>query len=390
MSIRAKLTIAIAISMAALALATGSLVRVTEQRGVRIAAEQAIASAGASFAALERADIEKLDATLRALSTEPALADAFEARQRDRLVAAASPVFSLLRQNHGITRMYFMEPEPSRKVFLRVHKRDEYGDVVHRTTLSRAIDTLSFGAGKEFGLNAFALRVVRPWYGRDGALIGFVELAEEMDHFVARLKQQTGDEYGLMIEKVFLDRDSWEKTRVGKRDNWDDRARSVLVSATVEDESELIFDGDVSSVPDAGLYVDEDVHDGKVFIHGIVPVKDAAGRRVGGLFVLHDITALHASMERGLRGIYLMLAGLALVLTLLLVALVNGVVLRRLQRMAKELDILGGRFSVGDYDVRVPRPTGKDEVGHFEAALGAFVQRVIELLREAGRGKKAG
>jgi HAMP domain-containing protein len=390
MSIRAKLTVAIATAMAALAIATGALVRLAEQRDLRIASEQAVAAAGHSFAALERADVEKLDATLRALSADPALVGAFEARDRAKLLFAAAPVFSLLRQNHGITHMYFIEPEPSRKVFLRVHKREEFGDVVHRATLTRAIDTLSFGAGKEFGQNAFALRVVRPWYGQDGALVGFVELAEEMDHFVARLKQQTGDEYGLIIEKVFLDRAAWVKAQAGKRSNWDDRARSVVVSATVADESELIYDGDMSSVPDQGLLLDEDTHDGKVFVHGIVPVKDAAGRRVGGLFVLHDITALHASMEQGLRGIYATLAVLAALLTFLLVAVVERVVLRRIERMAHELEVLSGRIAVGDFDVRVPRPSGADELGRTEEALGAFVQRTIEVLKDAGRGKKVG
>jgi HAMP domain-containing protein len=388
MSIRAKLTVAIAASMITLAVATGVLVRVAEQRAVRVAAEQAIAGAGASFAALERADVEKLDATLRALSTDEALVEAFARRDRARLLATAGPVFSLLRQNHGITHMYFIEPE--RRTFLRVHRKDEFGDVVHRATLTRAIDTLSFGAGKEFGTNAFALRVVRPWYGRDGSLVGFVELAEEMDHFVARLKQQTGDDYGLMIEKVFVDRSSWARTREGKRNNWDDRARSLMVNATVADERELVFDGDMSSVPDAGLYLDEDQHDAKVVVRGLVPVKDAAGRRVGGLFVLHDISALHASMDHALRSLYGVLAVLAAVLTFFLVTLVNGVVLRRLARMAHELDVVAGRFAVGDHDVRVPRPTGDDEVGRLEAAQGAFVSRMIELLKEAGRGKKVG
>jgi HAMP domain-containing protein len=387
MSIRAKLTLAIAASMAVLALATGVLIRMAERRAVRIASEQAIAGAGRSFAALEHADIEKLDATLRALSAHGPLADAFEKRERARLHAAAAPIFELLRENHGITQWSFIEPEPSRKVLLRVHDRDDFGDVIHRATLSRAIDSLSFGAGKEFGQNGWVLRVVRPWYGRDGSLVGFAELAEEMDHFVARLKQQTGDDYGLLVEKVFLDRGAWARTRAGRRNNWEDRARSVLVNGTVSNEAELIFDGDMSSVPDEGLYLSEDEHEGKVFVHGIVPVKDSAGRRVGGLIVLHDVTALHAIMEQGLRGIYAVLAVLAVVLTLLLVALVNGVVLKRLERMARELDVVTGRFSVGDLDVRVPKAVARDEMGHYEAALGAFVQRMIELLREAARKK---
>lgn len=390
MSIRAKLTLAIALSVVVVAGATGALVRVSEDRALRIAAEQSIAATGASFTALERADVEKLDATLRALSADAPLVAAFEARDRAKLLAVAQPVFSLLRENHGISHMYFIEPEPSQRVFLRVHRPDQYGDVVRRVTYNQAVDTLVRGAGTEFGPNGwFALRVVRPWYGRDGALIGFVELGEEMDQFVARLKQQTGDDYGLTIEKSYLERSQWANGREGKRNNWDDRPRSVMVSATIPDDRELVYDGDMSSVPDAGLFLDEDEHNGKVFVHGILPVKDAAGRRVGGLFVLHDVTALHAAMDHALRGIYAALAVLAVALAYLLVTLVDRVVLRRLQRMAHELEILDGRLAVGDLDVRVPRPSGKDEVGRFEAALGEFVQRVIALIREAGR-KKSG
>lgn len=387
MSIRAKLALAIAASMAALAVATAALVRTTGERSVRAAAEQAIAGAGADFAALERSDVEKLDATLRALSGHPALVDAFAARDRARLRAAAAPVFTELRQNHDITHMYFLEPDPSRKVFLRVHKPAQFGDVVHRTTLSRAIDTLSIGAGKELGQNAFALRVVRPWYSRDGSLVGYVELAEEIDHFVGRLKHATGDEYGLLVEKVFLDRQAWARSRAGKRNNWDDRPRTVVVSATGEDESLMAFDGDVSSVPDHGLVLGEERRGEKSFARGLVPVKDAAGRRVGGLFVLHDITPQRASMAKALTRIYLVLAALAAVIGFVLLTAVDHLVLRRIARIGRDLDVVTGRFSVGDYDVRVPKASGPDEVGRLEATLGAFVARVVEVVREATRSR---
>jgi HAMP domain-containing protein len=385
LSIRAKLMGAIAASMAALALATGALVRASGERALLIAAQQAIAGAGQDFAALERSDIEKLDATLRALGGYPALADAFAARDRAKLLALAAPIFSGLRQNHDITHMYFIEPDPSRKVLLRVHRPDQFGDVVRRATLNRAIDSLAIGAGKELGENAFALRVVRPWYGRDGALVGFAELAEEIDHFVARLKQESGDDYGLLIEKVFLDKQAWARSRIGKRNNWDDRPRSVVVNTTTPDEGIVGFDGDVSSIPDDGLVLDEQQRGGKILVRGIVPVRDAAGRRVGGLFVLHDVTQLHASMEEARRGLYLVIAGVAALLALLLIALVNRVVFRRLDLLSRELDVVSGRFAVGDLEVRIPKAREKDELGRYEDALGAFVQRVVGILKEAGR-----
>jgi HAMP domain-containing protein len=387
MSIRAKLVIAITLGVAALAIAAGALLRTAGERSVRIAAEQAIAGAALDLAALERAEIEKLDATLRALSFQPALADAFAARDRGRLLAAAAPMFAELRQNHDITHMYFIEPDPSRKVFLRVHRPEQHGDVVHRATLTHAIDTLAVGAGKELGQNAFALRVVRPWYRRDGSLAGYVELGEEIDHFVAKLKQQTGDDYGLLVEKAFLDRQAWARARAGRRNNWDDRPRSVVVNATVTDDGVFVFDGDVSSLPDRGMLLGQEHRDGRTQAHGIVAVKDAAGRRVGGLFVLHDVTPLHAAIASALRDIYLVLAGLAVALSALLVALVDWVVLRRLGRMGRELEVLSGRFAVGDLEVRVPRATGRDEVGRLEEALGAFVERAVALLKDPGRGR---
>ncbi len=66
--------------------------------------------------------------------------------------------------------------------------------MVDRATLTKAIETKGLGAGKELGKTAFALRVVRPWFGQDGKLLGYLELGEEIDHFLGRMKAQTGDD----------------------------------------------------------------------------------------------------------------------------------------------------------------------------------------------------
>ncbi|HEX9399530.1 MAG TPA: cache domain-containing protein [Anaeromyxobacter sp.] len=385
MSIRAKLIVAIFASMVALALATGTFVRSAGERNVRISAEQAISSAGEAFAAMERADVEKLDATLGALSAHPGLSEAFAARDRPRLLSVAAPIFEELEAQHDITHFYFLEPEPSRTCFLRVHRPEQFGDVVTRATLTRAIASGALGAGKELGQTAFALRVVRPWYGRDRRLLGYVELGEEIDHFLVRMKAQTGDEYGLLVEKAFLDERAWAATREGRRNNWDDRPRTVVVDTTTPDEAIIDFEGDLSSVPERGLLLEEDEHDGRTFVRGIVPVKDAAGRRVGGLFVRHDISALHASSLEARRGIYLVLLAVAAVLAALLVRLVNGLVFRRLDRMVATMEGLSARLAAGDYDVVAPRATANDEIGRFEEFLGRFLQVVAGILKQLRR-----
>jgi hypothetical protein len=389
MSIRAKLTLAIVAGMLALAGATIALLRAAGERSVRIAAEQAIAAAGQAFAALERADVEKLDTTLRALSANPSLVDAFERRDRAKLTALSVPIFELLKSNHDVTQLYFIEPDPSRKVFLRAHKPSQFGDEVHRATLSRAIDTLAIGAGTELGQNAFALRVVRPWYGRDGDLIGFAELGEEIDHFLARMKAQTGDEYGLLVEKVFLDRKAWANVRQGQRNNWDDRPRTLVVNSTMPEEDVVGFDGDASSIPDHGLYLAEEERGDRTFVRGIVPMKDAAGRRVGGLVVLHDITRVHTAMHAARRGLFAVVLAVSALFGFLLVSLVDRAVLRGLERLRKEMDTLTGRLTAGDRELALPREaTPTDEVGRAEEAFGRFVQAVAGGLKQPGAGEK--
>jgi HAMP domain-containing protein len=383
MSIRAKLVVAIVASMAALALATAVLVHAAGERNVRIAADQAIAVAAQALAAAERADVEKLDATLRVLAAHPGLSEAFAARDRERLLALAAPTFSRLR-DHGVTHLYFIEPEPARTVFLRVHEPALHGDVVHRATLARAIESKDVGAGKELGLTAFALRVVRPWVGKDGATLGYLEVAEEIDHFLGHIKAQTGDDYALVVEKAYLDEEAWASARRGRTNDWGRRARTVVVDATDGDEPLEELDRSLASVPDRGLLLGEVWEDGRRVVRGIVPVKDAAGRRVGGLFVTHDISALRASMLAARRGLYALLALVAAVLAGLLVTLVNRLVVRRLDRMIATMEDVSARLARGDTAVAAPLPSSRDEIGRLEASLGRFVRAIAGLLRERG------
>jgi HAMP domain-containing protein len=383
-TIRAKIVVAIVASMVALAMAAGVLVHAAGERNVRIAAEQAIDAAGQALAAAERADVEKLDATLRALSVHPGLAEAFAARDRARLAALAQPVFAALRSD-DITHFYFIEPEPKRTCFLRVHRPAWSGDVVNRVTLARAIETRNVAAGKELGLTAFAIRVVRPWLAKDGNVLGYLELGEEIDQHLHRMKAQTGDDYAMVVEKRFLDEGAWASMRLGQRNDWNDRPRTVVVNSTTGDGTIAELGRDLASVPERGLLLDARARDGRVLVRGLVPVKDAGGRRVGGLFVLHDITALHESMLSARRNLYTALAIVAAVLAALLLALVNRLVLRRLERIMVAMEDVSARLADGNYDVVVPRPGAQDEIGRFERLFERFVATVAGLLKELTR-----
>lgn len=391
MSIQARLLGAVVLAAAVLGAASFTLVGKAGERSARAAAERAIADSARALAAMEQAEVEKLDAALHALAAHPGLADAFAARDRERLLALARPIFHGLEGRHDVTHWYFLEPAPARTVFLRVHAPAQHGDVVNRATLRRAIETRGRGAGKELGKTAFALRVVRSYHGRDGKLLGYMELAEEIDHFLGRMKAQTGDDYGLLVEKAFLDEREWAGARAaaGRRNDWADRARTVVVDRTGDDPSDVDFDGDLSAVPDDGRLLEERERDGRVLARGIVAVKDAAGRRVGGLFVVHDVTGIHEGTLEVRRSMAWIVAGVSVAFAILLLLLVNRLVFARLASLTARMEDLSARIAGGDYSARMPAVGARDEIGRFERMLGAFLEVVTGLLKELG-SRKAG
>ena len=251
----------------------------------RASVRAAVRRAGAAYAELERKEIERLGTLLDRLLVDPAFVRPFGARDRKALLAAARPEFERL-QAAGVTHWYFLEAEPSRACFLRVHAPALFGDVVHRDTLSQAIATHAVGAGKELGKTAFALRVVKPVLVK-GRLAGYMELGEEIDHFLGRMKAQTGDDYALLVDKARVDRE--ELARVLKEDRWNERQDVVVIDSTMWDESHVDL-----GVPLVRLSDDETVvrewKDGPAsFAGGAFPVRDAGQHVVGAVFVRHQL-----------------------------------------------------------------------------------------------------
>jgi HAMP domain-containing protein len=387
MTIKLKLILAIAACMLALAGITAGLVSVASERAVRFAAEQSVAAAGAGLGAMERADADKLDATLRALSAHPGLLAAFRARDRAAFLAVATPIFQDLQRTHGITHLYAHLPD--RTNFVRVHRPELFGDRIERTTLVTAATSGALAWGKELGATAFALRVVEPWVV-GGETIGYLELGEEMGHFLTRLNGQTRDGYALLVAKrdgagaPLLEREAWRAMRSRQQlpDDWDAFPDYVVVDDTARDPAALAGVR-LGALRPGGLLLAEVARGDQTFARGLVPVNDAAGRQVGGVVVLHDITQLHDSMLRARAGILITLLAVAILMALVMLALVQRLVFARLARMTSTLEDLGARLAGGEYDVGRLAPTGpKDEIGRFEEFFGSFLVVIGGLVKE--------
>jgi len=246
--------------------------------------EPEVRRAAASFADLEKADVAKLSRVLQQLVQDRTLLAPFAARDREKLLAAARPTFEIMKAQDQITHWYFIDADG--KAFLRVHKPEQFGDVIQRDTLKQAVATGDVGSGKELGKTAFALRVVRP-IRSGGKVVGYMELGDEIDHFFERMKQQTGDDFGLLVDKQHIDRA--ELARVRNDDRWDERPDVVLINSTMWDEKRIQLGMPLAKLPADGIYVGEWLEEGRSYVGGAFPVRNAADHVVGALFVRHQV-----------------------------------------------------------------------------------------------------
>lgn len=248
------------------------------------------------------ADAEGLGRAHSGLTRLDALLRPFAAGNKGELLAAARPVFDDIRQNHNITHMYFIKPDGT--VLLRVHKPEQAGDKLSRVTFTRAAATGKTASGLEMGKNFFSLRTVQP-VSFQGRPIGYMEVAEEVDHVFSQMKEINGSDVSLFLRDDFLAGKGAELAteKVGR----------FHILYPTEKQVTLQLAGKL--LPDLTYPLQEPVVEfvslqGKKFAVGIGPVKDAAGTTVGILFSHKNVSPVFASMWRGVLANTLMLAAI--------------------------------------------------------------------------------
>jgi hypothetical protein len=370
-SAETKLTLAlVCLSLLSGAVGAELISRGSEERVEAVGATLLSGSAEA-FRAQQEAEQEKLAATLDGLMAWRELQAAFEQRDRAGLLRLAAPVLETLRERDRITHWYFHEANGGRRVFLRVHRPDLFGDAVDRTTLRRATETGEVGAGLELGRTAFALRVVRPWTV-DGRLIGYMELAEEVDHFLTAMKERTGADYGLLVQKRFIDEKAWAAVLRPRVNSWNARPDVLVVDATDPADGLGSFSGEVGGLPESGRLLGELERSGRVAIRGLFPVADAAGRKVAALYVAHDFTAHHRAAVGGRRQAWTVMMALSVLAAALMVWLARRLVFRPLAHLRQRLErrVAGGAAAGAAGSLQT-----LDDLGRIEALLERALDR---------------
>jgi len=202
-------------------------------RNSRALATESVTGAQKLFTILEAREISKMTAVSETLIMNPQVRDAFAARDRSRLIELTAPLYSKLK-SEGITNWMFHTPEPDMAVFLRLHNPPKFGDHLNRFMDKEVVRTHAMVTGNELAKAGFAVRILRPVYDSHGGVTGYVEFGEEIGRFIHQMKSQTGDDYGLLLSKKFVDRQFWaDSSAVWKRrDNWDDNPNFVVADKT--------------------------------------------------------------------------------------------------------------------------------------------------------------
>ncbi len=372
-SLKFKLTVLIVLAMGINTLAIGAILKLTFDRNIQLLTRQTLKNARDVFNHLEKNSTRVLSSTLTALLENNDLRKIFITKNRKALLKKAAPLFEKFKNNYHITHWYFIYPETARpqvarRCFLRVHTPEKYNDIINRFTYRNAVKTKTYAAGKELGKTAFALRVVHPYY-QGNKLIGYMELGQEIDDFLSDMKKQTGADFALLVKKKYLDKGDWASVREtkGLQNNWDSMKDVLVVDNTYENESIYQYGNDIEKLPDEGKVLGYAKVEGQDFTRSIFPIYDAGHRKVGGIFVLYNITHIQESLKSAFLYSILSVAGISLILMLVIIVFLNKLILKRLGKVTRAVTLLVG----GDYETRI-EPSGDDEIGKFEKLFERF------------------
>jgi len=217
------------------------------------------------------------------------------------LLNATEPVFDNIKTRFGVTHLGFHDTGGVN--VLRVHDPSRHGDRIDRFTMHRAMRTQRAACGMELGsLDTFALRVVSPWF-IGGELVGYVELGMDIGRIAQSLKKTLNVELAFMINKEHLDRSRWEQgmRMLGKDNHWIEYPAFAVIDSTIAPIPEKLnrylamldhCDDERRLVGKVLTYMG-----GRSYYCGFIALHDAAGRDVGDIIVLKNITQGMASLE---------------------------------------------------------------------------------------------
>jgi PAS domain S-box-containing protein len=206
------------------------------------------------------------------------------------LLKNTEPIYARLREQRQITHLYFHQPD--RRVFLRAHQPESFGDLIKRQSLRHSAKTGEAGQGLEMGpLGTFTLRVVIPWR-QNGRLLGYLEMGQEVELLINTFFLQVGTELFFTINKKFLDKKQLVNSHSFQQKDmdWNLPADNVIVLASKRQMLPALRNAlEYQQVqPAHGIRLD---FNGRKYRGISQPLLDSARQPVGEFLVMRDVSA---------------------------------------------------------------------------------------------------
>ena len=310
------------------------------------------------------AGVVRVDEFLRLLSL----------KEKDKLLAAAKPLFDELKAKFRVTHLYFIDPDG--KVLLRVHKPEQAGDTLARITYKEAKQTGKVASGIEMGKNFFSLRVIQPVV-YNGAPAGYVELGQEIDHVFERFKKLTKNEATILLTNDYI------KAKKAELKG------AAIGNFTLLDASDKQQAEEVGSQADlakglSGFTVSEVKTPKGNYMVGIGPFRDAAGEVAGVLMVQMDTSAMISAAQQSFLVNMLIFIAIFVAATLALVWYFNRTFVTPVVTISEQVERIGrgdltAAVESGEHD--------KSEIGQVQRALLTMrnnLSAIMSAVKETG------
>ncbi|MBB4287066.1 methyl-accepting chemotaxis protein [Roseospira goensis] len=323
--------------------------RLTDQ-----AAEQQLASLFSRLDTSLAAEGERALSLATVVAENPTASAAFDAGDREALLAMYRPAFERMRDDFGVRQFQFHTPPATS--FVRIHKPEKFGDDLSgfRKTVVAANQERTPIRGLERGVAGLGMRGVSPVF-HDGAHVGSVEFGLSFGQpFFESFAAATGARVGLYLQT--------------------DGGTFEPFASTDANGRRYLTDTDLAAALD-GTPVTEEITDGDITLALMArPVQDYRGRNIGVATIALDATPFHERMADARW-----LAVIATVAALLGALVIGTLIARGIAGPVQLVTDALVRLSKRDYTVALPDAKGRGELPRMIRALKDFREKAQEV-----------
>lgn len=244
-----------------------------------------------------------------------------------------------------------------------------------------------------------------------GDELGDIKDPKAAGAYLTQMKQITGEEYALLIDKTQIEPAAYAKARqaAGLPNNYDEGTTHVTTAITKEEwAKEFQFNPTADSVPEIGKLIGVkngacsklchgsmraegdywgvtwSEEPGVTQAHGVVPVV-LGGVPVGVLYSIQDTSVQADAARTSMLQTFIVIGITLLFATAAIGMMIDLWVFKRLRNMTGAIEDLSMRVAGGDFDAHFEPDGTADEIGEFESFFARFIDLISNTLKSLSK-----